>query len=54
MAPELLMHGRCSRASDVYSYGILLWELATGSKAFAGGHVFERFWGFEDVPALCR
>jgi serine/threonine protein kinase len=39
MAPELLMHGRCSRASDVYSYGILLWELATGSKAFAGAQV---------------
>lgn len=36
MAPELLMHGRCSRASDVYSYGILLWELSTGGKAFAG------------------
>uniref|UniRef100_A0A383WJF9 Protein kinase domain-containing protein n=1 Tax=Tetradesmus obliquus TaxID=3088 RepID=A0A383WJF9_TETOB len=36
MAPELLMHGRCSRASDVYSYGVLLWELATGGKAFAG------------------
>ncbi|KAF8057640.1 HT1 [Scenedesmus sp. PABB004] len=36
MAPELLMQGRCSRASDVYSFGILVWELATGGKAFAG------------------
>jgi serine/threonine protein kinase len=35
-APEVLMHGRCSRASDVYAYGILLWELATNSKPFAG------------------
>lgn len=35
-APEMLMHGRCSRASDVYAFGILLWEVATGGKAFAG------------------
>lgn len=32
----MLMHGRCSRASDVYAFGILLWEVATGGKAFAG------------------
>eukprot|EP00775_Hariotina_reticulata_P001812 gene1812-2145_t len=36
MAPELLMHGQGSKACDVYSYGILLWELATGGRAFAG------------------
>lgn len=36
MAPEHLMHGRCSKASDVYAFGILLWEVATGGKAFAG------------------
>jgi hypothetical protein len=39
MAPEMLMHGRCSKASDVYAFGILLWEVATGGKAFAGGCV---------------
>ncbi|KAI8469179.1 MAG: kinase-like domain-containing protein [Monoraphidium minutum] len=36
MAPELLLVGRASKASDVYSYGILLWELLTGQRAFAG------------------
>ncbi|KAF8061104.1 BAK1 [Scenedesmus sp. PABB004] len=35
MAPELLLHGRASRASDVYAFGILLYELATGLRAFA-------------------
>eukprot|EP00879_Flechtneria_rotunda_P011426 GHRR01011935.1.p1 GENE.GHRR01011935.1~~GHRR01011935.1.p1 ORF type:complete len:356 (+),score=105.82 GHRR01011935.1:302-1369(+) len=36
MAPELLLHGRASRASDVYAYGILLWELATGLRPYSG------------------
>jgi len=30
MAPELLLHGHASRASDVYAYGILL--VSTGSR----------------------
>ncbi|WIA13636.1 hypothetical protein OEZ85_007199 [Tetradesmus obliquus] len=36
MAPELLLHGHASRASDVYAYGILLWELATGRRPYSG------------------
>lgn len=31
MAPETLMNGKISRASDVFAYGILLWELYTGT-----------------------
>jgi serine/threonine protein kinase len=36
MAPELLLHGHASKASDVYAYGILLWEMLTGGRAFKG------------------
>lgn len=28
-APELLMNGRCTEKADIYSFGIVLWELAT-------------------------
>lgn len=36
MAPEQLLRGHISKASDVYAYGILLWELLTGQRPFAG------------------
>lgn len=36
MAPETLVHGQVSRASDVFAYGILLWELYTGEQAYKG------------------
>jgi len=30
-APELLLGGRCSEKVDIYSLGVVLWELATGN-----------------------
>ncbi|KAG2500604.1 hypothetical protein HYH03_001372 [Edaphochlamys debaryana] len=36
MAPEVLLYGKVSKAADVYSYGIMLWELYTGQRLFAG------------------
>jgi serine/threonine protein kinase len=46
MAPELLLHGHASRASDVYAFGILLWEMATGLRAFASESLYSHpyFW----------
>ncbi|KAK9810348.1 hypothetical protein WJX72_009180 [[Myrmecia] bisecta] len=36
MPPELLSEGRLSKAADVYSFGVLLWELYTGQRPWAG------------------
>ncbi|WIA40607.1 hypothetical protein OEZ86_013945 [Tetradesmus obliquus] len=37
-APELIRGGELSKASDVYSVGVLLWELLTGQVPFHGMH----------------
>jgi serine/threonine protein kinase len=36
MAPEVLKHARCSKYSDVYGFGIILWELATRREVYEG------------------
>ncbi|KAK9807609.1 hypothetical protein WJX72_003992 [[Myrmecia] bisecta] len=36
MPPELLTQGRLSKASDVYSFGILMWAVYTGRRPWAG------------------
>ncbi|KAG2500644.1 hypothetical protein HYH03_001411 [Edaphochlamys debaryana] len=36
MAPEVMLEGRISKAADVYSFGILMWELFCASDPFAG------------------
>lgn len=36
MAPEMMTEGRASKASDVYAFGILLWELYTGDRPWKG------------------
>jgi hypothetical protein len=36
LAPEVIKHARSSRFSDVYGYGIILWELATREEVYQG------------------
>jgi serine/threonine protein kinase len=36
LAPEVIKHARSSKFSDVYSYGIILWELATREEVYVG------------------
>jgi hypothetical protein len=36
LAPEVIKHARASKYSDVYGYGIVLWELATREEVYQG------------------
>jgi len=36
LAPEVIRHGKGSERIDVYSFGIVLWELATRDEVYAG------------------
>lgn len=36
LAPEVIKHARSSKYSDVYGYGIILWELATREEVYQG------------------
>ena len=49
MPPELLTTGRLSKAVDVYAFGVLLWEMCTGRRPWAGRptasrHCLPRSW----------
>ena len=38
MAPEVMLHGKQSKAADVYSFGIFLWELSTAGTPYKEIH----------------
>lgn len=35
-APEVLMGAKCSNKVDIYSFGVILWELVTGESPQRG------------------
>lgn len=36
LAPEVIKNARCSKYSDVYGYGIILWEMSTRDEVYKG------------------
>lgn len=39
MPPETLSSGTVSQSADIYAFGVLLWEMIVGRKAWAGCHM---------------
>ncbi|KAK9808405.1 hypothetical protein WJX73_001070 [Symbiochloris irregularis] len=59
MPPELLRDGIFSRAADVYSFAMIMWELLTGSRLYPGmsatrvAHMVAYEGARPDLPADC-
>jgi serine/threonine-protein kinase len=53
VAPEIVMHGRADQRSDVYSAGVMLYELLTGKKPHEGDSPIQVAYKHvhEDIPA---
>ncbi|XP_076318768.1 mitogen-activated protein kinase kinase kinase 11-like [Tachypleus tridentatus] len=59
MAPEVIKSSTYSKASDVWSYGVLLWELLTGETPYKGFDTFAVAYGVGvqkltlPIPSTC-
>ncbi|OJY21871.1 MAG: hypothetical protein BGO98_03395 [Myxococcales bacterium 68-20] len=51
MAPEQVINKNVDRRADVYSAGVMLWELFTGRKLISGANMFEQLVNVIKVPA---
>lgn len=51
MAPEQVINKNVDRRADIYSAGVMLWELLTGRKLISGANMFEQLVNVIKVPA---
>lgn len=52
-APEVVAERRATKASDIYGFGVLMWEMATGKPPWVEGPepgTFERHPKFPNLP----
>lgn len=38
MSPEVIVHSSHTKKSDVYAFGVVLWEMMSGKRAYHGMH----------------
>ena len=54
MAPEVLLEGKQSKAADVYAFGLVMWEIYTGGRAFSGVPYTDRTWFGPELHSFRR
>ena len=48
VAPEILQGQKCTKASDIYSFGMIMWEFMTGRRPF-----WDRIHDIELIIEIC-
>ncbi|KAK9853859.1 hypothetical protein WJX84_009804 [Apatococcus fuscideae] len=55
MPPEVLAEGKVTKSADVYAFGVILWEMFTGERPFAGmrhAQILEAVMSASSTPPL--
>ena len=52
MSPETVRYGRCTRESDVWAFGVLLWEIFANAKQPYFGYSNEQVGDNNEIKAV--